>query len=152
MKGLIYLILATIACSVIATEEAETRSVVAYLTVVPKETEYKTPYSQWMPATQGQAMLENYEARNTNGQTYVAELLGNNRVEFPDGPTTVYVGSFVGDGEYMDAQGQTYKLEPNSTISTIGIYAASGTVVPISITGSRSAWKPKGWGGRESEE
>ena len=153
MKKIVVALLLLLCAFSLFAQEDGSRALIAEITSAPRGTQYKTSTSQWMTASVGQDLYDNYQTQVSYSIiTYAIELYGYNHIEFPDGPTTVTVGSFTGSAEYKDSQGTIHKLSSNSTITTIGICGSSTTTIPVSITGTRTIYKPKGWDGRNMEE
>ena len=121
-------------------------TVLAKITNAPSGTEYRTSaIGQWLPAKAGRDLYANYEVRHSQGSAYGLDVYSEAQIEFPDGATSVTVGSYQGSADYKNPKGEWTSLPQNQSVITTAIRTGTSTTVPVSIMGTRSIFKPRGW-------
>jgi hypothetical protein len=118
--------------------------VLGEVTSAPKGTQYRVDeQSQWLEASVGTELYEDYEVRNLSG-SYGVEISYEVEVEF-DALTSVTFGIITGQAIYLDQYQEWQKASSSSQVNALSVASGENSVVPVTVADRNSKIKTRPW-------
>ena len=114
----------------------------------PSGTEYRTSSKgEWQTATVGLDLLDGYQSRNTEGNNYTVNIVGDGGVRYGDSDVSIALSKISGTVKILKNGKDWTTISTEGTYHTneIGVGPGGGVQVVCGMTGT---FKPRGWNSR----